>query len=68
LLALGPVRGIPYRHAAEYVHRIVQGANPAEMAVMQPTEFWLGVNLRTARMLGLRVPQSILLRANRVIE
>ena len=68
LLAFGPVRDGPYRHAAEYVHRILQGANPAEMPVMQPTEFWLGVNLRTARTLGLRVPQSILLRANRVIE
>lgn len=68
LLAFGPVRGSQYRHAAEYVHRILQGANPMEMAVMQPTEFWLGVNLRTGRTLGLRVPQSILLRANRVIE
>jgi putative ABC transport system substrate-binding protein len=68
LLVFGPDRDGPYRHAAEYVHRILQGANPAEMPVMQPTEFWLGVNLQTARALGLRVPHSILLRANRVIE
>jgi putative ABC transport system substrate-binding protein len=68
LLVFGPDRDGPYRHAAEYVHRILQGANPAEMPVMQPTEFWLGVNLRTARALGLKVPQSILLRANVVIE
>lgn len=68
LLVFGPDRHGPYRHAAEYVHRILQGANPADMPVMQPTEFWLGVNLRTAQALGIRVPQSILLRANRVIE
>jgi putative ABC transport system substrate-binding protein len=68
LLVFGPDRDAPYRHAAEYVHRILQGANPAEMPVMQPTEFWLGVNLRTARTLGLKVPQSVLIRANRVID
>jgi putative ABC transport system substrate-binding protein len=68
LLVFGPDRDGPYRHAADYVHRILQGANPAEMPVMQPTEFWLGINLRTARTLGIRVPHAILLRANRVIE
>jgi putative ABC transport system substrate-binding protein len=68
LLVFGPVRDGPWRHAAEYVHRILQGANPAQMPVMQPTEFWLGVNLRTAQALGLKVPQSVLIRANRVIE
>jgi len=67
LLAFGPVRDSPFRHAAEHVHRILQGANPAEMPVMQPTEFWLGVNLRTARALGLKIPQSVLLRADEVI-
>ena len=68
LLAFGPVRDGPFRHAAEYVYRILQGANPAEMPVMQPTEFWLGVNLRTAQALGLKIPQSVLIRANRVLE
>ena len=68
LLVFGPDRDGPYRHAADYVHRILQGANPAEMPVIQPTEFWLGVNLQTARALKLSVPHSILLRANRVIE
>ena len=68
LLAFGPVRDGPYRHAAEYVHRILQGANPAEMPVMQPTEFWLGINQQTAKDLGLKIPQSVLIRANRVIE
>ena len=68
LLVFGPVRGAHFRHAAEYVHRILQGANPAEMPVMQPTEFWLGINLRTAKALGLNIPQSVLIRADRVIE
>jgi putative ABC transport system substrate-binding protein len=68
LLVFGPVRDGPYRHAAEYVHRILQGAKPAEMPVMQPTEFWLGINLRTAQALGLKIPQSVLIRANRIIE
>lgn len=68
LLTFGPARDDPYRHAAEYVHRILQGANPAEMPVMQPTEFALGVNLRTAQALGLKIPRSVLIRANRVIK
>jgi putative ABC transport system substrate-binding protein len=57
-----------YRHVADYVRRILEGARPADLAILQPTEFWLGVNLRTARELGLRVPQSLLVRADRVIE
>jgi putative ABC transport system substrate-binding protein len=68
LLAFGPDRDSAYRHAADYVHRILEGADPAVMPVMQPTEFVLGVNLRTARALGLKVPQSILLRADRVVD
>ncbi len=68
LIAYTPERDALYRHAADYAHRILQGAKPADMPVMQPTEFWLGVNLRTARALGLKVPQSVLLRADRVIE
>lgn len=68
LLVMGPSRTGLYRHAADYAHRILQGAKPAELPVIQPTEFWLGINLRTARALGLKVPQSLLLRADRVIE
>jgi putative ABC transport system substrate-binding protein len=68
LLVLGPSRDGLYRHAADYVHRILQGAKPADLPILQPTQFWLGVNLRTARALGLKVPQSLLLRADRVIE
>lgn len=68
LMVYAPERDAPYKHAAEYAHRILQGAKPADMPVMQPTEFWLGVNLKTAKSLGLKVPQSVLIRANRVIE
>ncbi len=68
LLVFGPEREAPYRHAADYVHRILQGTKPADMPVMQPTEYWLGVNLRTARALGVKIPQSVLIRADRVIE
>lgn len=68
LLVFGPKREAPYRHAADYVHQILQGAKPAEMPVMQPTEFWMGVNLQTARALRLTIPQSVLIRADQVIE
>jgi putative ABC transport system substrate-binding protein len=68
LLVFGPERDAPYRHAADYVHRILEGTKPADMPVMQPTEYWLGVNLTTARALGIKIPQSVLIRADRVIE
>jgi len=68
LIVFLPDRDALYRHAADYVDRILKGAKPADIPVMQPTQFWLGVNLRTARQLGLKIPQSVLLRANQVIE
>jgi putative ABC transport system substrate-binding protein len=57
-----------FARSMDYVDRVLRGANPAEMAVDLPTEYQTAVNLKTAKLLGLTVPQSILLRADRVIE
>jgi putative ABC transport system substrate-binding protein len=68
LLSYGPDTGDIFRRAAPYVDRILRGEKPSELPVQLPTKFQMVVNLKTAKALGLTPPQSILLRADEVIE
>ena len=68
LLSYGTDLYTLYRSASTYVHKIIQGAKPADLPVQQPAKFELVINLRTAKALGLAIPPSILLRADRLIE
>ena len=68
LVSYGPDTVEQYRRAASYIDRILKGEKPANLPVQGPTKYELTINLRTAKTLGLTVPQSILARADEVIE
>jgi putative ABC transport system substrate-binding protein len=68
LLSYGSNRVTLYRRSAYFVDRILKGAKPADLPIEQPTKFDLVVNMKTAKALGIKIPNSILVRADKVIE
>ena len=68
LMSYGVDQTFLFRRAAEYVDMILSGAKPGDIPIEEPTEFSTAVNLKTAKQLGLTIPESILLRADHVIH
>jgi putative ABC transport system substrate-binding protein len=68
LMSYGPVLTSHYALVADYVDKILKGARPGDLPIQQPTEFALVINLRTAELLGLKIPQALLVRADELVR
>jgi putative ABC transport system substrate-binding protein len=57
-----------FRHSAKFVHRVLQGTQPSDLPIEQPTKFELAINMKTAKAIGLTIPEVFLLRADTLLE